>query len=212
MDAREERGLIIAATCRLNRMSDGTWLVPSQTKAGDVAAYRVNLEAKTCTCLDHTEGGFTCKHYYAASIVHKRDVLPDGIPGMKATTFTAFIGYDKPVIGPILDRLAAQTVPAVACLKLPEVSEGRQRIRVPVCLDGNVRRADFLIETFDRRGNRESAGPVRMRLRPDFALQRKQPLGNFGSDHRCTQARELVISRTHLAQQTCPRGPPNPRT
>ena len=78
MDAREERGLIIAATCRLNRMNDGTWLVPSQTKAGDVAAYSVNLEAKTCTCLDHKEGGFTCKHYWAASIVHKRDVLPDG--------------------------------------------------------------------------------------------------------------------------------------
>src|SRR3954452_23904682 len=78
MDAREERGLIIAATCRLNRMSDGTWLVPSQTRAGQVAAYRVNLEAKTCTCLDHVEGGNTCKHYFAASIVHKRDVLPDG--------------------------------------------------------------------------------------------------------------------------------------
>jgi hypothetical protein len=78
MDAREERGLIIAATCRLNRMSNGTWLVPSQTKAGQVAAYHVNLEAKTCTCPDHIEGGFVCKHYYAASIVHKRDVLPDG--------------------------------------------------------------------------------------------------------------------------------------
>jgi hypothetical protein len=78
MDAREERGLIIAATCRLNRMSDGTWLVPSQTRAGQVAAYQVNLEKKTCTCPDHVEGGNTCKHYYAASIVHKRDVLPDG--------------------------------------------------------------------------------------------------------------------------------------
>jgi hypothetical protein len=78
MNAREERGLIIAATCRLNRMSNGTWLVPSQTKSGDIAAYSVNLDAKTCTCLDHKEGGFTCKHYFAASIVHKRDVLPDG--------------------------------------------------------------------------------------------------------------------------------------
>ena len=89
MDAREERGLIIAATCRLNRMSDGTWLVPSQTKAGEVAAYRVNLDAKTCTCLDHTDGGFTCKHYYAASIVHRRDVLPDGtVIETKTMTFT----------------------------------------------------------------------------------------------------------------------------
>jgi hypothetical protein len=77
MDAREQRGLIIAATCRLNRLDDGTWLVPSQTNR-DSTVYRVNLEAKTCTCLDHTEGGNTCKHYYAASIVHKRDVLPDG--------------------------------------------------------------------------------------------------------------------------------------
>jgi hypothetical protein len=77
MNPREERGLIIAATCRLNRMNDGTWLVPSQTNR-DAIAYHVNLEAKTCTCPDHVEGGFTCKHFYAASIVHKRDVLPDG--------------------------------------------------------------------------------------------------------------------------------------
>jgi Transposase DDE domain len=77
MDAREQRGLIIAATCRLNRLPDGTWLVPSQTKR-DGGLYRVNLGAKTCTCPDHVEGGFTRKHYYAASIVHKRDVLPDG--------------------------------------------------------------------------------------------------------------------------------------
>jgi transposase len=77
MTPREERGLIIAATCRLNRLSDGTWLVPSQTNR-EVVSYKVNLEKKSCTCLDHVDGGNTCKHYYAASIVHKRDVLPDG--------------------------------------------------------------------------------------------------------------------------------------
>jgi transposase len=77
MNAREERGLIIAATCRLNRKPDGTWLVPSQTNRTAVA-YTVNLETKACTCPDCTESGIVCKHYYAASIVHKRDVLPDG--------------------------------------------------------------------------------------------------------------------------------------
>ncbi len=77
MTPREERGLVIAATCRLKRNDDGTWLVPSQTNSATVG-YIVNLEAKTCTCPDHQEGGFTCKHYYAASIVHQRDVLPDG--------------------------------------------------------------------------------------------------------------------------------------
>jgi Transposase DDE domain/SWIM zinc finger len=80
MNPREERGLIIAATCRLNRLPDGTWLVPSQSKKSGNAdsMYRVNLEAKSCTCPDHIEGGHTCKHYYAASIAFKRDVLPDG--------------------------------------------------------------------------------------------------------------------------------------
>ena len=39
--------------------------------------------------LDHTEGGFTCKHYFAATIVHKRDVLPDGtVIETKSVTFT----------------------------------------------------------------------------------------------------------------------------
>jgi transposase len=76
MDAREQRGLIIAATCRLNRTDDGTWLVPSQSQ--EQAIYHVNLETKACTCLDCVDGGFVCKHYYAASIVHKREVLPNG--------------------------------------------------------------------------------------------------------------------------------------
>jgi hypothetical protein len=92
MNAREERGLVIAATCRLNRMSDGTWLVPSQSKAGktgDAAAYHVNLDAKSCSCPDHTEHGHTCKHYFAASFVCKRDVLPDGtVIETRRVTFT----------------------------------------------------------------------------------------------------------------------------
>ncbi|HEX5270065.1 MAG TPA: transposase [Gemmataceae bacterium] len=78
MDARQQRGILIAATCRLRRNEDGTWLVPSQTNRNDKVGYTVNLESKTCTCPDHVEGGFTCKHYFAASIVHQRDVLPDG--------------------------------------------------------------------------------------------------------------------------------------
>jgi hypothetical protein len=57
MDAREQRGLVIAATCRLRRNADGTWLVPSQSRTKEVVGYTVNLQAKTCTCLDHKEGG-----------------------------------------------------------------------------------------------------------------------------------------------------------
>jgi hypothetical protein len=77
MTPREERGLVIAATSRLHRNKDGTWRVPSQTRT-DAIFYTVNLETKACTCPDCTEGGFVCKHFHAATIVYKRDVLPDG--------------------------------------------------------------------------------------------------------------------------------------
>lgn len=44
MTPREERGMVIAAVCRLNRDEKGQWLVPSQSGAEKI--YRVNLEAK----------------------------------------------------------------------------------------------------------------------------------------------------------------------
>src|SRR5438270_8106587 len=87
MDAREQRGLTIAAMCRLKRANNGEWLVPSQSQAETI--YRVNLETKACTCLDCKDGGFICKHYYAASIVHKRETMPDGtMIETKTVTFT----------------------------------------------------------------------------------------------------------------------------
>jgi transposase len=93
MNAREERGLVIAATSRLHRNDDGTWRVPSQTHR-DAVFYTVNLETKACTCLDCTEGGFVCKHFHAASIVYKRDILPDGTmietQSMTLTTRTVY--------------------------------------------------------------------------------------------------------------------------
>ena len=74
MNAREERGLVIAALCKLNKTPDG-WLVPSQS--GE-RIYRVNVEKQTCTCPDHQEGGFKCKHLYAVEFTMKREVNPDG--------------------------------------------------------------------------------------------------------------------------------------
>jgi len=94
MNAREERGLVIAAKCRLAKTSEGVWLVPSQTVA--TQTYRVNLEAKTCTCKDCTEGGFVCKHQYAASIVHTRETLADGtVVETKSVTFVEKTTYTQ---------------------------------------------------------------------------------------------------------------------
>jgi transposase len=76
MDAREQRGLIIAATCKVKQSTDGTWVVPSQSNTNQL--YHVNMQTKKCSCPDSAENGFTCKHYYAASYTFKRDYLPDG--------------------------------------------------------------------------------------------------------------------------------------
>ncbi|MBI3866459.1 MAG: transposase [Planctomycetia bacterium] len=70
MDSREQRGLVIAALCKLKK-SGKAWLVPSQTEADTV--YRVDIEKKTCTCPDHEESGAPCKHIYAAEITSRRD-------------------------------------------------------------------------------------------------------------------------------------------
>jgi hypothetical protein len=78
VNAREERGLIIAALCKLNRTGEN-WLVPSQSGAERI--YRVNVQAVTCTCPDHQEGGFKCKHIALES-------LPSPVPmGGRGTAY-----------------------------------------------------------------------------------------------------------------------------
>lgn len=49
MNAREERGLVIAALCKLGKRGS-EWNVPSQTNAEGV--YRVCIEKQSCTCPD----------------------------------------------------------------------------------------------------------------------------------------------------------------
>jgi transposase len=70
---REQRGIVIAATSRIKRKSGSLWTVPSQQSGSGNKPYLVNLEKKTCTCLDHQEAGHKCKHIYAAEIVYQRE-------------------------------------------------------------------------------------------------------------------------------------------
>src|SRR5260221_300801 len=86
MNAREERGLIIAATVRLNEQH-GVWVVPSATGADK--RYMVDPRKGTCTCPDHAETGFKCKHQYAVEFTVKREQTADGtVTETKTLTFT----------------------------------------------------------------------------------------------------------------------------
>jgi len=76
MDAREERGLQIANTCKIEKNKLG-WKVPSQSGNG---TYIVSLDngEPFCTCPDFDTRHQPCKHIHAVEFVLQREVKPDG--------------------------------------------------------------------------------------------------------------------------------------
>jgi transposase len=93
MDARMQRGVVIAAMVKLHG-KDGHWSVPSQSCA---KVYAVDPVAQTCTCPDHQEWGHKCKHLYAVEITIKREISEDGstITETKSITFTEKRKYSQ---------------------------------------------------------------------------------------------------------------------
>ena len=85
MDARQQRGLVIAATCKIVPAQRGAYYVPSQSKAG--SRYRVEPDFPRCDCPDFQAMGMTCKHLFAVAFTVERDTsLADGAgaPGSTA--------------------------------------------------------------------------------------------------------------------------------
>ena len=76
IDAREQKGLVIAATCRLKKKGQA-WLVPSQTGKGSYTVVPDEHEPH-CSCPDHETRGGRCKHIHAVEITIKREQNPDG--------------------------------------------------------------------------------------------------------------------------------------
>ena len=74
MDGREQRGLAIAAKCKLTKKDD-TWLVPSQSQDGE--KYTV-IPGTKCTCPDHEVRQVKCKHLWAVEYVLERETAQDG--------------------------------------------------------------------------------------------------------------------------------------
>jgi len=84
MDERQERGLVIAATSKIEQNKLG-WKVPSQSGNG---TYIVNLDhgEPFCTCPDYESRHQPCKHIHAVEYVIQRETKPDG-----TTTYTEAI-------------------------------------------------------------------------------------------------------------------------
>ena len=77
MDAREQRGVMIAAKCRIKRCDDG-WIVPSQSTPGGKYKVYPSHDGYHCTCPDHEVIGCVCKHIHAVKITIEREENEDG--------------------------------------------------------------------------------------------------------------------------------------
>lgn len=76
MTDREQRGLVIAATCKIVRKGS-VWLVPSQSGKGKYTVC-TDAEHPHCTCPDHETRGVECKHIFAARYTLQREFNFDG--------------------------------------------------------------------------------------------------------------------------------------
>jgi len=72
MEGREQRGLVIAATMRLQKNGD-KWSVPSQSKIGTFYTVTVSGKATKCTCPDYEAHEETCKHGFAILFTIQRE-------------------------------------------------------------------------------------------------------------------------------------------
>jgi transposase len=141
MDPRQHRGLIIAATSRSIRQKGKVWTVPSQQEGHP--AYHVNLNTKTCSCLDHVEGGHKCKHIWAAEIVYQREFEfnADGsvtvtetetlaVQSVKRTTYRQnWPAYDAAQIN---EKSTFQTLLRDLCKGIVEPKNSMGRPRIPL--------------------------------------------------------------------------------
>ncbi len=76
-EARQQRGLVIAATTPIARV-ENQWLVPSQSSRTTLYAVVLDGEKPHCTCPDYELRGLPCKHIFAVEFVQKRETAPDG--------------------------------------------------------------------------------------------------------------------------------------
>ncbi len=76
MDAREQKGLVLAKDKRVRHVAGPTWAVPSQSN--ETSAYLVNAVDGTCTCPDYEVRRRKCKHLFAVEFVRVVETEADG--------------------------------------------------------------------------------------------------------------------------------------
>ncbi|MGA3359356.1 MAG: IS5 family transposase [Halobacteriota archaeon] len=78
LEARKERGLNIAKTCKITKNGNG-WIVPSQSNG---ATYDVEFSefenTQSCTCPDYQYRKIKCKHIFAVELIVTEEINEEG--------------------------------------------------------------------------------------------------------------------------------------
>lgn len=132
MEAREQKGLEIAAKSRLTREGN-TWLVPSQAGKGK---YAVDSDAKQCTCPDFEARQATCKHIFAVEYTIQREYIDDGETQTYTETVTVkktykqeWSAYNEAQTG---EKERFQKLLADLCKGIEEAPQAMGRPRLPL--------------------------------------------------------------------------------
>jgi len=140
MDARQLKGLEIAATMPVRRSTYG-WIVPSQTGHGSykVASTNQALQALTeatgdlaCNCPDFELRNLPCKHVLAVEYTIKREVRPDGAvttEQLKVTYTQDWTAYNA---AQCEEKERFMPMLADLCATIPNPPQGRGRPRLPM--------------------------------------------------------------------------------
>src|SRR2546426_3063800 len=138
MDAREQRGLEIAARFKLVRR-ERDWSVPSQSERGKkYTVSGLDVDTPRCNCPDFETRGEPCKHVFAVKVVIQREFEFDGENVSETVTVTKTVKRTYPQNWPAYNK--AQTnekdhfmvLLRDLCDGLPEPEQKRGRPRLPI--------------------------------------------------------------------------------
>lgn len=76
MDARQEKGRLLANDKRIKLVAGDTWLVPSQSQ--NSGGYTVDVAEGTCSCPDYELRRTKCKHQWAVELTRTVDAVLAG--------------------------------------------------------------------------------------------------------------------------------------
>jgi transposase len=136
MEARQERGLQIAATMRIEPTLRG-WTVPSQSRDGKYRVTRETNGEMTCSCPDYELRRQTCKHGFAVEFYLKREttITADGettVTETRAVRVTYSQDWSAYNRAQTAERELFLHLLRDLCNAVPEPERGKGRPPVPV--------------------------------------------------------------------------------